>query len=99
MKDIPFCKGCGSKLSVDGVCNSKGTEAWMEISIDIIVLCDGCGKELDATEGADHKGRPVLNIVPCDVCVSKERDEAYNEGHKDGVEEGREEEGGSAKAE
>jgi len=57
----------------------------VEVSVSVDVTCDGCGRELEAKADGTN-----VYVQPCEVCVSAERKEAYDEGYSDGEDAGRE---------
>ena len=52
-----------------------------EISIEVTITCEKCGKDLDqeAVVIVDHYGQSEIKIEPCPDCMA----EAYNDGMED----------------
>ena len=55
-----------------------------EVTFDVEVQCI-CGKSLSGQSSANKWGDTII-VEPCEECLNNARDEAYNEGYKDGQE-------------
>ena len=50
------------------------------VNIDLDVECNECGEDLELSNG--RYGR--ITAEPCETCMKKAKDEAYNEGYEKG---------------
>lgn len=55
----------------------------MLIQSDFTFLCDVCNAVLEVDQGGDR-----IYIEPCDDCVNRVADDAYDVGHSEGYDEG-----------
>ena len=64
------------------IINTDITE--INVDIEVEVYCGGCGAGLSnqSTSGnINRRNKPFIEVVPCEKCLCKARDEGYSEGY------------------
>lgn len=66
------------------------------IEVDIELYCGRCGEGICANGTATAKRRKECFVIdPCERCLQKESDNAFEDGHEKGYEEARQAYGGA----
>ncbi len=61
-----------------------------DISVNIDVYCDRCGAGLcQQTSVNNYRGNQSFSVAPCQTCLDEAKDEGYQDGLVDTIEEGK----------
>lgn len=73
--------------TVDITCEVEITP---EVTIEVRVECQRCGREVETTirPVSRYNPHPVIEVYPCENCENEAKDQAREEGRKDGYEDG-----------
>lgn len=53
-----------------------------EVSIDIDVSCNDCGRDLSCNITKDKWGSPIINVDPCPDCLTAELEKGIEQGEE-----------------
>jgi len=51
----------------------------MEIKLETEIVCEKCGRDLEAEHEVDRWTNHKIKAVPCEYCLSEAKDEGYNQ--------------------